>query len=196
MRRMVAVALLSSGLGCLTLQACGGDDTVSPADAGGKDSAVSDASHPDVISGQDAGADASLPQDSSIAEASADAGAGTYTAYKLIGGLDRVVIFKADAVRNVCFELRLIAPGSTSGGLTLPSMWSFDSAKVTHDATACAKQYMGAAQTWPVASQSGTVAWTGYLPNTLDVSVTLVFSGQPGWAPSSELLSATNVTAQ
>ncbi len=182
------------------LQACGGDDTVTPTDASiSKDTSLSDATQDGKVGvdGGDAGAkldgsDGAVADDGASADASdgsvADAGAGVYTAYKSSGGYDRVVIFKADTVRDVCFEVRLIAPGSGSGGLTLPSQWNFDSAKVTHDAKACVQLYGGNAQSWPVASQSGTISWAGYMPSTLDIDVTLNFSGQPAWAPSSELL--------
>ena len=183
--RTLAFVLLSFG--------CGGADAVAVVDSGGADAPGLDSSKVDA-STDGGGTDASVVDgagvDASDASTTTDAGAGTYTAYALIGGYDRVVIFKADPQRNLCFELRLVAPPQSSGGLTLPSMWGFESAKVTHDSAACVKQYMGAGQTWPVASQSGVVSWVGYLPKTLDIDVTLVFSGQPNWAPAAESLKA------
>lgn len=181
----------ASGLFLLVL-GCGGD-SVSAADAGGVDALGTDSKVDS--SATDSGADTSVADgsvvDASDASMTPDAGAGTYTAYALIGGYDRVVIFKSDPQHNVCFELRLVSPPQSSGGLTLPSMWGFESAKVTHDSAACVKQYMGAAQTWPVASQAGVTSWAGYLPKTLDIDVTLTFSGQPNWAPATEQLKAT-----
>ncbi len=175
----------------LLVLGCGGDAVLAPDAAGVDAQAKLDAAV------TDGGADTSVV-DGGIADASdssmtADAGAGTYSAIALIGGLDRVVIFKSDPLRNVCFELRLINPPHGTGGLTLPAMWGFESAKVTHDSAACATQYMGTADTWPAASQTGVVSWAGYIPKTLDIDVTLTFSGQPNWAPSKELLKATAV---
>lgn len=118
-----------------------------------------------------------------------DAGSGVYSAYFVSGGLDRVHVYKADANRSLCFEVRLVSPSNQTGGLMLPAMWGLEQAGVWNDHLACDPSYAGSATFTPTNSQSGSVSWQGVTPQALDIDVNLGLV-------MPELLKATNIQVQ
>lgn len=182
---LVALAVVLSGCGSTVPDTvpteAGTDASIDVGVDAGKDVAVDSPS--DVITGGDA--------------TTVDAGPGTYAAYGIIGGLDRVRIAKT--VGSTCFYIQLVSPGSQTGGLTLPSKWGFEFARAVQPAAACNPAYLGPiSNSFDASSQSGTISFTANpIPQTIQsVSATLVFANAPVWCPASESFSATNVTVQ
>ena len=162
----------------------------------------------DGVTGGDGAVDASAdaPKDAvtdSTSDAGAggdaafDAGSGTYAAYGLIGGLDRVRVAKI--VGGTCFYIQLVTPGSVKGGLTLPNNRGFEFARAVQPAAACNPAYLGpVTNTFDATSQSGTIAFSGNgIPQTIQsVTATITFASNPIWCPPSEAFSATNIPVQ
>lgn len=122
---------------------------------------------------------------------------GTWDGYYAYGRSgNRIFLYKADAQRDLCFTLRLIA-GPNQSALVLPAGWNVDASGVFHASAACNPQYMGAAEFLPTLSSSGTVDWSGSgIPTTItQLDVTLNFAPSL-WAPSSEMLQTTNLAVK
>lgn len=172
-----------------------------PSDAGGDGTTGKDATSDGAA---DAAKDVAIdsPGDASVVDGAGDAttvdaGPGTYAAYAMIGGLDRVRIAKT--VGSTCFYIQLVSPSSQTGGLALPNKWGFELARAVQPAAACNPAYLGPiSNSFDASSQSGTIVFTGNgIPQTIQsVSATLVFANNPVWCPASEGFSATNVTVQ
>lgn len=145
-------------------------------DAGGKDAAA------------DSGAKDTGPSDTGAGDGGVWNG---YYAYGRSG--NRILIYKADAQRDLCFTIRLIT-GPNLSALTLPSNWNVEASGVFRAAAACNPQYMGTADYLPTLSSSGTISWQGAsIPVVIDqLDVTLSFAPSM-WAPSDEMLKATNL---
>jgi hypothetical protein len=178
--------------------ACGGSAAVGD---GGSDAAPADGASDGAIGDAAKDTSADAPSDGASDDSgdagTVDAGPGTYAAYGLPGGLDRLRIAKT--VGGTCFMLGLVWPGNNPGGLTLPAQWGFDYARAMQPAAACNPAYLGPISNMLSAtSQSGTVTWAGSgIPQTVQsVNVTLVFASPPVWCPASEILLATNLTVQ
>lgn len=182
--------------GVLLLAGCGSTGAV---DDGG----VPDGSAKDGAGGADASVDApgdalgDAPASDSGGDGGVDAGPGTYAAYGLAGGLDRVRIAKT--VGGTCFMLGLVWPGNNPGGLTLPAQWGFEYARAVQPAAACNPAYLGPISgMFDATSRSGSVSWSGMgIPSTIQsVNVTLNFAGAPVWCPASEVLTTSNLPVQ
>lgn len=120
-----------------------------------------------------------------------DGGAGTYAAFYLPGGLDRIHIVKTDPTRDVCFVVGLAGPSSSHepGRLTLPEGWELEFARALQPAGACEPNYDGSIAGGAEAqSASGTIAWEGSLPQTIaSIAIELAFP------PFVESMSATDI---
>lgn len=170
-------------LAFLLLVACGGE-VAEGKDASPDGAAVVDTgltSTPDAATGKDA----TTTKDASVAP-------GDYFAWGILGGYDRIVVYKKDTVRDLCFAVRIVMPSAASGGIKLPGGWGFEAAGVSQGAAAC-----GTGPVSPVSTQSqtGIIAFTttpqNPYPSTLDIDVILTFAGgSPSWVPPSEKLSA------
>jgi len=127
---------------------------------------------------------------------------GDYSAYYWPGGLDHILLWKADTTRNLCFEVHLAWPSMNSPGfnVTLPAMWGAVNARVTDNAADCAPNMSPMGQTFNGTSAMGTANWVVqpgmYAPCTVDFHLNLVFAGAPGWVPPTEALDADMVTVQ
>ena len=168
------------------------DDTAP--DAGKGDATVTDGSMTD--GSMDAASDGAM-DDVTQTESGTDAGPGTYKAYAIIGGLDRLRIAKT--VGGTCFYIQLVSPSNNTGGLTLPNNWGFEFARALQPAAACDPKYLGPiTNTFDASSQSGTISFSGnpYPTTITSVMVTLNFANHPMWCPASEVFSATNVMVQ
>lgn len=188
--RNVFIALMACGCGT-TLPDAVAVDASSDGAAGSDGSADTSADAPNDVA-TDSASDAGAGGDASL-----DAGPGTYAAYGLIGGLDRVRVAKI--VGGTCFYVQLVSPSSINGGLTLPNNWGFESARAVQPAAACNPAYLGPiSNTFDATGQSGTIAFSGNgIPATIQsVTATLTFANNPLWCPPSEAFSATNITVQ
>ena len=134
-----------------------------------------------------------LPDASPVTDATVSP--AEYFAYALLGGTDRILVYKKDVARDLCFTIRIMEPSQASGGLSLPPPWGLELAGVSHGAAACGPGPMNLA---PAQSQTGSIAFTptsqSQYPTTLDVDVTLTFAaGSPPWVPATEKLGAVGV---
>jgi hypothetical protein len=138
------------------------------------------------------------PDASTVDRAATDAsGVGTYMAYALIGGLDRVRITKVAG--STCFEIQLVSPGSNGRGLTLPTNWGLDFARAMQPIGACDPRYTGPVQNMlDTSSQTGTIAWTGTSPPQIvdSVQATLNFTGNAWFVPPNQMFATTNLQVQ
>ena len=201
---------VTRGIGALAVPAlvfataCGGSSSPAASatgDAGGDASVAADGATGPGDAGIDSGNDAVAdgPADASADAPSDAASSAKYSAYGLIGGLDRVVILKADPVRKLCFDVRLRTPGTNTGAVTVPAYWVLESARVWDDDKACVKGYAGGAASFSSPAQSGVIDFPGVpsIPKTIDsVNVTLTFAGGPAWAPASEVLTAAKIAVE
>jgi hypothetical protein len=157
MRRSLAILVLCTG--------CGNDEHVE-ADA--------------PVAGIDApaGVDGGPGIDARPDAAGPDAPDYTYGAAMLIGGLDRLVIFRGGD--GDCVQLRLVTPsmGGPLMGITTPAMWNVEEALAGPDPTCTIMPPPN-----PDTATDGTGAVTfgnlspaGY-PCTVDVAVSLTFPG-------------------
>ena len=168
-------------------------DDVAPDASGKSDATLNEGGTSDAAN--DSSGDAS--NDGTTTESGTDAGPGNYTAFGIIGGLDRLRIVKT--VGNTCFEVQLVTPSNNKGNLTLPNNWGFEMAQAIQPAAGCDPKYLGPiTNSFMASSQSGTVNFPGpQIPQTVtSLMVTLTFANNPNWCPASELLSATNVPVQ
>ncbi len=186
----LACACAGCGSSSAALPDASGDATMS-ADAG------SDGSNDATVKDSgDSAMDSPLLADTGSDGPKPDAGPGTYTAYYIPGGYDRVVVFKADPMRKLCFEVRLRYPDNVTSGLTLPSMWGLESAGIYDDDQACVKFYLGGATFVAATTQTGTIAMQGMPPTKLDIDVTMTWQGAPMWVPPSEKLATMALAVQ
>lgn len=126
-----------------------------------------------------------------------DAGTGQYSAEAWYGGLDHVLIHKADWDRNVCLTIHLASPHQPIAGLSTPDGWGLASASISNNAGDCAG---GTSTGDPVVSTqtvTGAISFGygdgGYMPCTVNVHATLVFTSGPSWVYPNELMNADGV---
>jgi hypothetical protein len=132
-----------------------------------------------------------------MADAGADAGGISYSAYAWPGGLDRIGIFKADAKRNTCQRLILVWPMANSSGISLPSGWGVQEASMTNNAADCSGLGPVVGQTVGAGITSGAVVFqmqdAGHFPCAVDVHVKYQFSAGPVWLFPIETMDADGV---
>jgi hypothetical protein len=170
-----------------------GADARSGSGSSGGDSGTSSSSGGgDAAPAGDASLDALAVDAAPGATDAAESAAGTvYSGYYIPAGLDHVLLFKADTVRNLCFIVSLAAPYSMTGGLMLPATWGLEQAGAYNDAAACVASYSGGAQHVATTSQSGSISWPGPgAPKMVDINVTLTFPTGAAWVPPQESLVA------
>lgn len=126
----------------------------------------------------------------------ATSGDGSYAAYAIVGGLDRLRVAKLRG--DTCFEVQLVRPGTDGGGLALPAGWGFEQARALQPALACNPSYAGPIQnSFDASARAGSIRWQGNAVTTVDaIDVTLTFANAPAWCPASEALAATAVHVQ
>ena len=123
-------------------------------------------------------------------------GTATYVGCTYIGGVDHIVVAKRDAAANVCFSVALVSPGTAPMGLSLPSSYGLDQAWAG-PLTPCPSRVPSG----PRAQVSGYVAASGGpsgsgRPNSVDVDVTLTWSGSDGGSAAPEVIRVTNLDVQ
>ncbi|AUX44449.1 hypothetical protein SOCE26_059130 [Sorangium cellulosum] len=123
---------------------------------------------------------------------------GEYSAFYWPGGLDHVVVRKADEAADRCVLLYLDAPAENAAGLDLvvPEGWGVSRALVSDRAADCKGSAMAPSGTAVNATAAtGSVSWTdtgAIAPCTVDVDVSLTFPE----APATERLRATGVAVE
>lgn len=125
------------------------------------------------------------------ADAGDDAARAGYSACQLIGGYDRLFVFRADSSRGTCTRLVLASPASFSAiPLTVPQGWGVQEAAISNQASDCGKSVPSGSA---VAANggTGTVDWMppqGF-PSQLAAHATLTFP-QSGWVPATDRFDA------
>ena len=172
----------------------GGASDGSASDRGGAGGAGGSAgSGGESGSGQDAGRADGAVRDASgdVAETAADAGTSArYVGCTFIGGIDRLVIAKSDAVRDLCFTLVLASPGQMKPGLAVPPNFGFERASGGAGTASCGARFGTGAFTDQV---TGTVERLDGGPTRLNVDVTMAFAANDAGAPATERLIVQNL---
>jgi hypothetical protein len=115
--------------------------------------------------------------------AAACPGEGTYSAYLWLGGLDHLVIAKADPVAGICVRLYLDAPMDNQPGfdLTAPASWGVSHAGLSYDLADCEMQAPGA-EAEPATGGTGSLEWDVaigmYYPCNLTIDASIAFPSQ------------------
>ena len=123
-----------------------------------------------------------------------DSAAGVgYRARAVLGGIDRILVTKADSTRDVCVVIKLVNV-DVLGVLQMstPANWGGEAAQHAKGAARCDEPRTVAGV--DAASGSGSITWTpsgnGTIPTTLSIAANLEFSG----GVDAEELNATDVS--
>jgi hypothetical protein len=132
---------------------------------------------------------------------------GVYTAYDLFTNVSRVVVFKADATRDICVRVTLVETNAGSGDkyrIEMPVGWAVERAQITDHASDCSITSGGAPPT-PIGSvleaagaqgkiQFLSDAGAGTDPCGMFIHASLAFdAGGFKGAPTTELLDVDNL---
>src|SRR5262249_18012595 len=124
-------------------------------------------------------------------DAGTEAARAGYTACQLIGGYDRLFVFRADSSRGTCTRLVLASPDSFSPiALTVPSGWGVQEGAISNQASDCGKT-TASGSVVAANGGTGTVDWMlpqGF-PSQLSAHATLTFT-QSGWVPATDRFDA------
>lgn len=127
-----------------------------------------------------------------------------YTAYDLFTNVTRVVVFKADAQRNLCVRITLAQSNAGSGGkfrIEMPLGWAVERAEITDHASDCSITSAGAPPTpagnvLEAAGAQGKIEFIGDAsrdPCSLFLHASLSFDAGFKGAPTVELLDTDNL---
>ncbi|MBW2522953.1 MAG: hypothetical protein JRI23_02195 [Deltaproteobacteria bacterium] len=121
-----------------------------------------------------------------------------YSAHLWLGGLDHLIIMKADPVRDICVRLYADWPMEHMPGFvfTMPDGWGVSRASVSNRASDCADwDTQPTGEVVEATGGSGSIAWSVpqgmYYPCELDIDADLAFATTSPWVPASEALLAT-----
>jgi hypothetical protein len=124
-----------------------------------------------------------------------------YAAFFFSGGLNHVMIHRADVTNDRCTTLHLAWPGGMMPDLaiTAPDDYAAQNAQISEGVVDClAGMPMGEAV--PAVAGSGAVKWMKgpmeFCPLQLDIDVTLDFAQDLPWVPAQEQLQATAIPVQ
>lgn len=146
----------------------------------------------------DAGPDARIDA-ASGADAAPDGDATvTYQATGIAGGLDRILITRADPARDLCAGLRLVWPDSgDTFDIALPPDWGVELTYLYEGAATCHDDVILPTGAVPASSGSGAITWDssdGSHPALLSIDVTLMFFSALPWVPDSVDFVATDLS--
>ncbi|MFO0614671.1 MAG: hypothetical protein U0414_18945 [Polyangiaceae bacterium] len=127
-------------------------------------------------------------------------GCGTYQAINLVTGAPRMALLKRDDVRDLCFQLVLIAGAGSVVDLGSPPGGFAEIARVTHDADDC-EPWVGVVPPPPMGEVFDATSLGGKLsisqpPCTVEVDAVMTFTNGPEWAPAAEELTASGVVIE
>jgi hypothetical protein len=117
----------------------------------------------------------------------------SYSGCSFVGGIDRLVVAKRDAQRNLCVVLVLDEPGTNPFTVTLPSPWGVEFAFAMPATASCLMRFPPTGSVAAV-GVAGTVSLTTTPSPVTTVDVTLTFPTDAGVGPS-ERLTADSVAA-
>lgn len=122
------------------------------------------------------------------------AAAATYEAYwGPPAALDRIYVSKADPALDVCFQMELVHPTSTTAyAVLMPQQWAVQGLSVRKGATFC-----GGSPFTPdsvqATSANGSIDFQGDLPCALDLAFDATFPQTAPWVPASASFNAAQV---
>ena len=125
-----------------------------------------------------------------------------YRAYFWPGGLDHLIVYKADLNADRCVMLFADWPieSSPEYDITLPDGWGISQALVTDRASDCAASGQIVGQIVTATGGSGKLWWDvipgTYGPCQLDIEATITFANAPAWVAPSEPLAAAAVSVE
>lgn len=124
-----------------------------------------------------------------------------YAAFYVPGGLDRIVVRKADFDDDRCTDIVFVLPGEAGQpdlDIALPEGWGVQWAEVHQGAADCLvfMGQLGGGVAADAASGSATWAARPFCPQTLDLEISLAFPPDEAWVPADDLLSATAIPVQ
>jgi hypothetical protein len=84
----------------------------------------------------------------------------TYSARLWLGGLDHLLLFKADWDRDTCLQVHLSTPTTSTPGFDVatPASWGVQGAMTTHRASDCATDFIEG-ESFGATGGEGTVSW-------------------------------------
>jgi len=123
-----------------------------------------------------------------------DAGSAGYSACWIIGGLDRLFIFKRDDSKQTCTRLRLLSPSSISSlPVSAPDGWALEEGAISNQPDDCSKTGTLSSGSASASTGTGAISWpspdASSVPLQLDVHVVLGFTSS-GTLPTADRLDA------
>lgn len=124
-----------------------------------------------------------------------------YVAFFFAGGLDHILIHKADPINDRCTTLHLARPtdGDPSLAIDVPEMWGPQNAGVAMGLDGCLEGTPGDLGVAAIAG-AGTVTWAldpnQLCPKTLSLSLDLEFPQDEPWVPAKEHLEIMDLVVQ
>jgi hypothetical protein len=108
------------------------------------------------------------------------------------GGLDRLVVRKADYGPGLCINIVFVWPGMVPQGVTLPDQWGVQGAQIGNNIDTCLDLNMPLLPNAVAADGlAGTAGWLAPgCPPTLDIDLTLTFPQEQPWTPPMDVFKA------
>lgn len=122
-----------------------------------------------------------------------------YAAFFVPGGLDRIVVRKADFDADLCTSVIFVSPmPNIQPDLFIPDMWSFQSGEIAQGTADCLVFMGSLVGAVAAADISGSADWPapGPCPGPLDIDASLIFAPGPPWVPAQDPLAATDLPLQ
>jgi hypothetical protein len=116
-----------------------------------------------------------------------------YVAFYFAGGLDHLLIHKANILEDRCTIVHITHPGNQVLDITVPEMWEVQSGVISEGIEGCLAME-GMPPGTPVAADAGTgaISWRTdpmqLCPVMVDVDISLKFPQDQPWVPAEELL--------
>ena len=183
----------------------GGSTTSATSDAGTSSTTAPGTTEPGTTGATETGT-TTMPDPSTSGVTDTTGGSSTggqsgvaYAAFFVPGGLDRIVVRKADFDADLCTSVIFVSPmPNIQPDLFIPEMWAFQGGEIAQGTADCLV-FMGSLVD-PVAAAdiSGSADWPvpGPCPGPLDIDASLIFAPGLPWVPAQDPLAATDVPLQ
>lgn len=183
----------------------GGSTTSATSDAGTSSTTAPGTTEPGTTGATETGT-TTMPDPSTSGASETTDGSSTggqsgvaYAAFFLPGGLDRIVVRKADFDADLCTSVLFVSPmPNIQPDLFIPDMWSFQNGEIAQGTADCLAFMGSLVGAVAAADISGSADWPapGPCPGPLDIDASLVFAPGPPWVPAQDPLAATDLPLQ
>ncbi|WP_434423678.1 hypothetical protein [Nannocystis pusilla] len=129
-------------------------------------------------------------------ETTGEPGSLEFAAIYLPGGLDRVVVRKADHDADLCTSVVFAWPlGNDDPGLMLPPQWGFESAEIAQGAADCLEFTGPLADAVAAETAGGWGEWPALpaCPGALAIDMAFTFAQVHPWVPAQALVQAADL---